>query len=449
MNNKITNFLRSISFCFALIQGKNYRVRQIFKAIKNSGVKLSPLEKLYQDNLEFQESLDDKDREISKLSKDRSKLSKDFRKAVDKLDELELKIDFDEPVIRRLDDYILTPEPKFIEFVTKSFQLVEKDENLLQCTGIDERIFDDFESSLAEYIKSELERIPEKKRASDLAVAIKDMQLLKSNIDPNYGFKLTPHVYMIKYFPEHTYCSYLAWFLIYKSGLLPTKLNILDIGAGPGTVAYGLALFLQSSSGFFATPPMHICYYSLEKQAQFQYRGLQFWRQYIEQQRMPTNLYFRFDTTDIFTYNEQSKVLPKGFFDFIVISHCLFRDSEENKKSCEVYRQIFQESLRSGGYVVLILQIKRLFVFYKEQPQEDITKEKKLVAKLVEELDLKLEWYKYITSTGIRESKKDFLKYANKNLPPQKFMTSLQRKYLEQNYDSNYGLDDYIILAKR
>lgn len=96
----------------------------------------------------------------------------------------------------------------------------------------------------------------------------------------------------MKYFLDNVYCNYLAWYFVYKSGLLPTKINILDIAAGPGTVAYGLALFLQSSSSFFATPPMHICYYSLEKQAHFQYRGLQFWRQYIEQQIMPTNLYF-------------------------------------------------------------------------------------------------------------------------------------------------------------
>ncbi|OZH55770.1 photosystem II assembly protein [Hydrocoleum sp. CS-953] len=442
MTNKITNFWRSIKFWFALKRGNNSLANQILKAIENSGAKLSPLEKLYQDKLKFQESLNDKDREISNLSKH-------LKKAVDKLDELELKIDFDEPVIRRLDDYILTPEPKFIEFVTKTFQLIEKDESLWQCTGIDERIFDDFESSLAEYIKSELERIPEKKRPSELEEAIKDMQLLKGNTDPDYGFKLTPHVYMMKHFPDHVYSSYLAWFLIYKSGLLPTKLNILDIGAGPGTVAYGLALFLQSSSGFFPTPPMHICYYSLEKQAQFQYRGLQFWRQYIEEQRMPTNLYFRFDTTDILKYNEQSKVLPKSFFDFIVISHCLFRDSEENKKSCEVYRKIFQESLISGGYVVLIVQVNSFFGFHEMQPKEDISLERKLVEKLVEELDLKLEWFKYITSTGIRESKKDFLKYANEHLPPQKFMTPLKRKYLKLNYNSNYGLDDYIILAKR
>ncbi|MGD1805161.1 hypothetical protein ACP6PL_06930 [Dapis sp. BLCC M126] len=285
MNNQITNFWRSLKFWFALKQGNNSLGNQILKAIENSGAKLSPLEKLYQDNLKFEESLKDKDREVSNLSKH-------LRKAVDKLDELELKLDFDEPVIRRIDDYILTPDAKFIKSVTKSFQLIEKDKKLLQCTGIDERIFDDFESSLAEYIKSELERIPEKKRELELKKAHRDIDWLKRGADPDYGFDLTPHVYFMKYFLDNVYCNYLAWYFVYQSGLLPTKINMLDIAAGPGTVAYGLALFLQSSSGFFPTPPMHICYYSLEKQAKFQYRGLQFWRQYIEKQRMPTNLYF-------------------------------------------------------------------------------------------------------------------------------------------------------------
>ncbi len=371
-----------------------------------------------------------------------------LRKVTYKLDELELKVDFNEPVIRRLDDYILTPEPKFIEFITQSFKLIDKDESLLQCTGIYELIFDDFESSLADYLREEINRVPEQKRASDLEAAIKDMKLLKRNIDPEYSFNFTPHVYMMKYFPDHVYSSYLAWFLVYKSGLLPTKLNILDIGAGPGTVAYGLALFLQSSSSFFSAPPMHICYYSLEKQAQFQYRGLQFWRQYIEQQGMPTNLYFRFDTTDIFTYNEQLKVLPQGFFDFIVISHCLFADREEKQKSFKVYKKIFEESLSSDGYVILIVQIKRLFGFYNVQPQEDISLEQNLVEQFVKELDLKLEWYKYITSTGMREELKNFSEFL-KNLPVLKYISPLQRHYLQQNYDSHHIIDDYIILAKR
>ncbi|WP_293151418.1 photosystem II assembly protein [Okeania sp. SIO2C9] len=267
--------------------------------------------------------------------------------------------------------------------------------------------------------------------------------------DPDYGFNLTPYVYFMKYFLDNVYCNYLAWYFVYKSGLLPTKMNILDIAAGPGTVAYGLALFLQSSSGFLLNPPMHISYYSLEKQAQFQYRGLQFWRQYIEQQRMPTNLYFRFDTTDILSYNDQSKVLPQRFFDFIVISHCLFADQTEKKKSFEVYRKIFQESLSSDGYVMLIVQINKILKVYNMQRKEDRSQEKNLLENLVEELGLKLEWYKYVTSTGIRESHRDFFKYANEKLPTQKYMSPLKRQYLGLNHNSNYGLDDYIILCKK
>ena len=69
----------------------------------------------------------------------------------------------------------MTPNTKFIEFVINSFQLIEKDENLLQCTGIDEQIFYDLESSLANYIKSEVETIPEDKRILELEKAHRDI----------------------------------------------------------------------------------------------------------------------------------------------------------------------------------------------------------------------------------------------------------------------------------
>jgi len=91
-------------------------------------------------------------------------------------------------------------------------------------------------------------------------------------------------------------------------------LTLLD----PGTVAYGLALLLQSSSAF-SMPAMHISYYSLEQQAPFQYRGW-FWRKYIEPQQTAT--FFRFDTSNFLDYCDQPNKLPEKFFDFIVISHC-------------------------------------------------------------------------------------------------------------------------------
>jgi len=99
----------------------------------------------------------------------------------------------------------------------------------------------------------------------------------------------------MQYFLDNVYCAYLCWFLIYKFGMLPNKLNILDIAAGPGTVADGI-LYFGSSNGFTDASNAHL---SLEKQSSFQYRGLQFWR-HIEPQQTATNAYFRFDTTDIF-----------------------------------------------------------------------------------------------------------------------------------------------------
>lgn len=45
----------------------------------------------------------------------------DFRKIVDKLDELELKFNFNDLLIRKIDDYILILNMKFIEFVINSF----------------------------------------------------------------------------------------------------------------------------------------------------------------------------------------------------------------------------------------------------------------------------------------------------------------------------------------
>ncbi|NES04462.1 MAG: hypothetical protein F6K22_17490 [Okeania sp. SIO2F4] len=69
MNNQITNFRRSLKFWLALKQGDNSLANQILKAIENSGAKLSPVEKLYQDKLKFQESLNDKDKKISNLIK--------------------------------------------------------------------------------------------------------------------------------------------------------------------------------------------------------------------------------------------------------------------------------------------------------------------------------------------------------------------------------------------
>ncbi|WP_230967092.1 hypothetical protein [Nostoc commune] len=281
--------------------------------------------------------------------------------------------------------------------------------------------------------------------------ALEDINNLKIGQDPDYRFSLTPHVYFMKYFLENVYCIYLAWFLIYQDALLPSKVNILDIAAGPGTVAYGLALFLQSSSGFFHIPQMHISYYSLEKQDAFQFRGLQFWRRYIESRLTTVNAYFRFVPTDIFTWKTQSNNLPKDFFDFIVISHCFFLDPAKRVEANNTYKQIFATSLKNSGYVLLIVQDKKLFKIYDVHQGENQDQEKNVVHKFLAELGLELVWYKYLTSTGSRKSlpSGEFGKFAQEKLPKQMYMNPILKQYFGQKYQSCYTLDDYVILAKK
>lgn len=372
-------------------------------------------------------------------------LNGQLRQALQRVEELQQKIEFYQP-----NNFILQPDTTFIDFISNSFKLIDHDEHKLQCTGIDQRVFDDFEASLVEYLEQEFEKNSAARLKAALKNAHEDIERLKSGQDPEYSLDLTPHVYFMKYFLENVYGAYLAWFLIYKYGLLTTKINILDIAAGPGTMAYGLALLLQSSSSFFPMPAMHISYYSLEQQASFQYRGLQFWRRYIEAQQTATNAYFRFDTSNLFNYSSQSKKLPKDFFDFIVISHCFFSDPDQRTKSYKVFGEVFSLCLKTQGHVLLIVQGRKLFKAYNVRPSEDSDQEKTVVRRFVEELGLNLECYTYITSTGRRTSMgSDFAKFAEENLPVQKHMVKLMRHYLGIKHGAHYALDDYVILAKK
>ncbi|MFM6280278.1 MAG: photosystem II assembly protein, partial [Dolichospermum sp.] len=119
-------------------------------------------------------------------------------------------------------------------------------------------------------------------------------------------------------------------------------------------------------------------------------------------------------------------------------------------KANNIYKEIFTQSLSSQGYVMLIIQDKKLFMAYNTYRTEDKEQEKNVVYKFVEELGLKLVWYKYLTSTGLRKSYTivDFAKFAQENLPKQVYISSMLKKYFDQNYESKYTLDDYVILAK-
>lgn len=429
MSNFIINWWRSQQLKSALRRSDHQSAVKILQEIQKSGASFSWLEKLFRDKLQLERTSQENKREITNLKKQ-------ITEATESKSHLSLK-----------------PDREFIKYIYQTFELVDHDEYKLQVTGIDQSIFDDLEVALFKYLQEQFSKITkqksEQKLIIDLKDALDDINGLKAGKDPEYSLNLTPHVYFMKYFLENVYCLYLSWFLIYQNQLLPTKLNILDIAAGPGTTAYGLALFLQSCSSFFSIPQMHVSYYSFEKQDTFQYRGLQFWRKYIESQINPINNYFRFVTADIFSSEEKYSNIPKNFFNFIVISHCFFADDSKRIKANNIYKEIFTQSLSSQGYVMLIIQDKKLFKAYNTYRTEDKEQEKNVVYKFVEELGLKLVWYKYLTSTGLRNSYTiDFAKFARENLPKQVYISSMLKKYFDQNYESNYTLDDYVIIAK-
>jgi hypothetical protein len=102
------------------------------------------------------------------------------------------------------------------------------------------------------------------------------------------------------------------------------------------------------------------------------------------------------------------------------------------------------------GHVLLIIQGRKLWSAYEMSQQEDLEQEAKAIALFLEELGLKLEWYKYLTSTPQRTPLRGevFGKFARNNLPKLNNMNDLIQKYLGQNSLLHYSIDDYVILAK-
>ena len=111
----------------------------------------------------------------------------------------------------------------------------------------------------------------------------------------------------------------------------------------------------------------------------------------------------------------------------------------------------FSTCLKQDGYVLLIVQGRKLFKLYNLPQTEDIAQELKLITQFLADLELNLEWYNYATSTGKRTPIKFelFAKFAKENLPTQKHMLNLAQKHLGIKHNLNYVLDDYIILAKK
>jgi hypothetical protein len=154
-------------------------------------------------------------------------------------------------------------------------------------------------------------------------------------------------------------------------------------------------------------------------------------------------------TANIFNWNYQADNLPNDFFDFIIISHCFFANKTQKIQVNRIYQEMIAKSLNPQGYVLLVIQDKKLFHLYKSQQSENVEQEKNIVIQFVSDLGLKLVWYRYLTSTDSRPpiSTNKFAKFVQENLPKQLYMSPMMQKYLSQN--SNYTLDDYVILAQK
>ncbi len=434
------NLWRSLRFQLALRTGNTPQAEKLVLEIQHSGARLSLLERLFRNKLQAEKSLQEYKREIVALYEQIESLENQLGNLPQPPE--------NSPSVRST----LTPEPKFVDFISKSFKLVEHDENLLQCTGIFRRVFDELDANLAKFIQEEFKRFSRQKNFPVLLQeAIADLQKVNHGQDPDYKSELSSYIYLLRYFLNQVYCIYIAWFLIYRSNLLPAEIKILDLAAGPATVAYGLGLLLESSSSFFALPQTQICYYSLEQQKMFQYRGLQLWRQSIETKSTINNTYFRFHTANIFDYHNQASKIPSKFFDFITIADFYFFDPDQQKKSQVILKEIFKTCLKDDGYVLLIIKEEKLFTISgKYQKIKNHKQESNRVSKLVEELGLNLVWYKYLTSTDSREHfAPDILeKFVQEYLPNQTHISPLVREYCQLDLDSSYTVNDYVILAK-
>jgi len=468
MINPLANWWRSYQFRAALKQGNQHLARQQLQKIQSSGSRLSLLEQLFKDKLQSEASLYDAKKIIKNLriSRQQSTVGLEAEPTTKRYDveqslaEKQQEIASLQEQVKKLsyqrEALFITPNQELIAAITSQFKLNSIDENLLQCTGIDEQTFYELESNLVTYLESEFERYtPQSSLYSSISAAYDDITLLKQGQDPEYNSTLTPHVYFMLYFLEGVYSAYIAWFFVYKSGLLPTRIELLDIAAGSGAVLYGLFYFLRTVTNFTPLSQNLICYCSLEQQPLLQYHGREFWQQYIEPTTTASiNSYFRFNTTDMFLYDPNSYVsqeLPKKFFDFITISHCIFSDQEQRQESHQIYRRIFKESLKDNGYVLLVVQGRKLFQAYNYRLTENPDEEQRLIKDFLDELGLQLEWYKYLSATGKRKPTggSEFGRFASENLPPNKYMNPLTKKYLNQRLKLHYVLDDYVVLGKK
>ena len=434
MINWFKSWWRSYKFANAL-KSKNLKLAErIFREIEKSDANLSILESLYLENQRLISNLDVYKKETFSL-----------RKRVSEINESQKLVAL--PVEQKVEEDRIASDSEIIKFICHEtkFKFQSGDTEFLQFTGIDNEVFDNLESKLSIYISKELSRY----HKNEIQLAYAELKKVRSGQDPDYSYPLIEYVYLLEYFLDNTYCSYLAWFLIYRSGKLKSNLKILDVAAGHGTMLYGLAGLIERFHKNGLEIPMHINYHALEQQDLFLKIGLEFWQEYIADNHPSSNTFWRLDSSNLFDYYKQkTDDLPVEFFDFIVICHCFFWNVDSRASSTQIYTDIFKKHLAKDGYIVLIIQESKLFSLFEEQ---DRTKEVELeiVQSFVKSLSLKLVWYKRVDSTPKREKMNaNFNQFAKQNLPLQKYISPIKKELFNLKFDSNYIVDDYIILAQ-
>ena len=435
MINWFKNWWRSYKFANAL-KAKNLKLAEkIFQEIQKSNANSSILESIY---FEKQKILSD----LGTYKKENLTLRKQVTaiQVSQKISKIATSTDTESDLLK-VDSKIV----KFICNETKFNLPQQGDHEFLQFTGIDREIFDSLESKLVNYLNRELSQYHKDK----IQLAYRELKKVKSGKDPDYSYPLIEYVYLLEYFLNNTYCSYLAWFLIYRSGKLKNNLKILDVAAGHGTMLYGLAGLVERFHKNGLETPMHINYHALEQQDLFLKVGLEFWQEYTANNHPSSNTFWRLDSSNLFDYYKQKvNDLPVQFFDFIVICHCFFWDSDSRASSNQIYTDIFKKHLAKDGHVVLIIQESKLFSLFDEKKR---TKERevKIIQDFISSFSLKLIWYKRVDSTPQREKMNVNLnKFATENLSPQRYLSPMKKKLFNLKFDSNYILDDYIIFAQ-
>ncbi|WP_084639361.1 hypothetical protein [Geitlerinema sp. PCC 9228] len=151
MSNLVVNWWRSLQFNLALRRGSDRRAGEILGKIWNSGAKLSPLQKVYLEKLQAQETIQAQKQEIQALQHQYTQLSQ-------KIQDYQELLDFLPPGIPTI-----FPNQQFLQQVRQDLNLQEIDEALVQCTGVDE-VFNKFDRNLAQFCRDKVNQIKEPKK---------------------------------------------------------------------------------------------------------------------------------------------------------------------------------------------------------------------------------------------------------------------------------------------